>query len=68
MFRWNPNEIRQEDGRYLALDMDDNTLAYIHLSCDNGEPDLMEKDDITGEWTILRMVPPGKVSYYFSTA
>lgn len=68
MFRWNPYEVVLEDGRILADDMDDNTLVYIHLSCDNGEADLMEKDEISGEFTLLRMVPPGKVNYYFSIA
>ncbi len=47
----------------LSDDMDDNTLAYIHLSCDDGEADLMEKDEISGEFTLLRMVPPGKITY-----
>lgn len=51
----------------MIEDMDDNTICYIHLSCDNYEPDLMEKDD-SGEYTLLRMVPPGKISYYFSIA
>ncbi len=50
----------------MIEDMDDNTLVYIHLSSDNYEPDLMEKDDLTGEYTLLRMVPPGEVKYYFS--
>ena len=46
--------------------MDDYTLVYIHLSSDNYTEDLMEKDEDTGEFILLRMVPPGKVSYYFS--
>jgi len=52
----------------LSEEMDDHTLVFIHLSIDNGEPDLMEKDEITGEFTVLRMVPPGKVAYFFSIA
>lgn len=48
--------------------MDENTMVYIHLSCDEGEADLMEKDEISGEFTLLRMVPPGKVSYRYSIA
>lgn len=67
-FRWNPYEVVLEDGKRLADEMDENTIVYIHLSCDDGEPDLMEKDEITGEFTLLRMVPPGKVTYYFSIA
>ena len=46
--------------------MDENTIVYIHLSCDSNEPDLMEKDSDTGEFTLLRMVPPGEIRYYFS--
>lgn len=57
-----------EDGKVIADDMDDNTLVFIHLSCDDGEPDLMEKDEITGEFTLLRMVPPGNLTYYYSIA
>ena len=56
------------DGKLVADEMDDNTLVFIHLSCDNGDVDLMEKDEITGEFTLLRMVPPGKLSYYYSIA
>ena len=41
--------------------MDEQTIAYIHISSDSYEPDLMEKDESTGEFTLLRMVPPGKV-------
>jgi len=47
--------------------MDDHTVVYIHLSSDNYEADLMEKD-IEGEFSVLRMVPPGKIEYYFSIA
>jgi hypothetical protein len=52
----------------LADEIDDKTLVFIHLSCDDFEADLMEKDEITGEFNLLRMVPPGKVTYYFSIA
>lgn len=68
LFRWNPYEVVLENGKNLSEEMDDHTLVFIHLSCDNGEPDLMDKDEINGEFTVLRMVPPGKVSYYFSIA
>ncbi len=50
----------------LSDEIDEKTIVFIHLSCDNYEADIMEKDEITGEFTLLRMVPPGKVSYYFS--
>lgn len=48
--------------------MDENTICYIHLSSDNFEPDLMSKDEKTGYFSILRMVPPGPINYYFSIA
>jgi hypothetical protein len=38
--------------------MDNYTVCYIHLSCDDFESDLMEKDE-NGEFSLLRMVPPG---------
>ena len=57
-----------EDGRYLGEDIDENTLVFINLSCDNGESDLMDRDEITGEFTLLRMVPPGKLTYFYSIA
>lgn len=66
MFKFNPYEIMMEDGRKVWEDMDENSLVYIHLSCDKYEPDLMEKDELSGEFTLLRMVPPGEVDYYFS--
>ena len=50
----------------MSDDIDDATLVYIHLSSDNNEPDIMEKDEATGDFTILRMVPPIRVDYYFS--
>lgn len=59
MFKWNPYDHILEDGKRIADEMDDNTIVYVHLSCDNYEADLMEKDEATGEFTILRMVPPG---------
>ena len=59
MFKWNPYEHVLPDGNKIVDEMDDNTICYIHLSCDNYEPDLMEKDESTGDFTILRMVPPG---------
>jgi hypothetical protein len=48
--------------------MDEYTVCYIHLSCDNFEADLMVKDENTGEFSLERMVPPGKINYYFSIA
>ncbi len=68
MFKWNPQEQMIEDGRSIADEMDENTVVYIHISSDDYEADLMEKDDSTGEFSILRMVPPGSISYYFSIA
>ena len=58
--------ITTEEGKRLYDEMDENTIVYIHLSCDSNEPDLMEKDSDTGEFTLLRMVPPGEIRYYFS--
>jgi hypothetical protein len=68
LFKWNPDEHFLDDGRRISDEIDDNTVCYIHLSCDNNEPDLMEKDESTGGFTLLRMVPPGVVNYYFSIA
>lgn len=57
-----------ENGSPLSEEVDENTLVFVHLSCDNEEPDLMEKDDFTGDYTLMRMVPPGKINYYYSIA
>ena len=46
--------------------MDENTLMYIHLSCDGEDTDQMDKNPVTGEFTLLRMVPPGRLTYYYS--
>eukprot|EP00347_Sterkiella_histriomuscorum_P017828 403347825 len=67
LFKINPNDviIDQKTGLRLYDEMDDFTLMYIHLSCDS-EPDLMEKNSQTGEFSLLRMVPPGQINYYYS--
>jgi hypothetical protein len=41
------------------------TPVYIHLECDNYKPDLMERGG-DGVYRLLRMVPPGKIKYYFT--
>jgi hypothetical protein len=59
LFKWNPYKQRMSDGKFLSdKDINDKTFAYIHLSCDDYEPDLMEKNEETGEFTLLRMMPP----------
>jgi hypothetical protein len=68
LFKWNPYNHIGEDGKSIADLMDDTTVVYIHLSSDDYEADLMEKDETTGEFTLLRMVPPGTTKYYFSIA
>lgn len=68
LFKWNPYEQAGEEGKIIANLMNENTMVYIHLSSDNNQADLMEKDDQTGEFTLLRMVPPTKITYYFSIA
>lgn len=68
MFKWNPYNHVLEDGKKIVNEINENTVCYIHLSCDNYEADLMEKNEQTGEFTLLRMVPPGKIDYYFSIA
>ena len=45
---------------------DKYTPVYIHLSCDNFEEDLMLRDLETGQYQVLRMVPPGEIRYYFT--
>lgn len=68
MFKWNPSEHVTEDGKKISELMDENTLVYIHLSSDDHMADLMEYDKLTGEYSVLRMVPPIPVKYYFSIA
>ena len=45
--------------------LDEYSPVYIHLSCDNYEPDLMERNE-DGVYRLLRMIPPGQQSYYFT--
>jgi len=40
--------------------------VYIHLDCDEYEPDLMIRDPETGIHSILRMVPPREIKYFFT--
>jgi len=50
MFKWNPNEhlLDAASGKTIADEMDENTIVYIHLSTDNHEPEIMDKDEATG--------------------
>ena len=60
LFKINPSEVILDDtGKRLYDEMDENTVIYIHLSIDNNEADLMEKNPKTGDHCILRMMPPG---------
>lgn len=68
LFKWNPYDHILEDGKRISEEMDENTIVYVHLSSDSFEADLMEKDEATGEFSLLRMVPPGQIEYYFSIA
>lgn len=38
--------------------------VYIHLECDDYEPDLMKNGK--GEYSISRVVPPGEANFFFS--
>ena len=49
----------------VPYDIDEYAVVNIHLSCDNYEPDLMEKDP-DGVYRVVRMVPPESIKYYFS--
>eukprot|EP00347_Sterkiella_histriomuscorum_P007903 403347122 len=58
MFQFNPFTT-------LHKNLDEYTPVYIHLSCDDYRPDLMERND-DGVYRLLRMVPPGSINYYFT--
>lgn len=58
MFQFSPS-------KSLHRDLDPYTPVYIHLQCDKYKPDLMERGP-DGVYRLLRMVPPGDLSYYFS--
>eukprot|EP00347_Sterkiella_histriomuscorum_P000204 403376781 len=45
--------------------LDEFTPIYIHLSCDQYKPDLMERNE-DGIYRLLRMIPPGSINYYFT--
>lgn len=65
-FKFNPYETLLTDGRKAYEELDENTQVFIHLSSDEFEADLMERNEQSGEFTITRMVPPGRIEYYFS--
>ena len=46
--------------------IDEFTPVYIHLECDDYEPDLMVRDPISGYYSVLRMRPPKELKYFFS--
>jgi hypothetical protein len=46
-------------------DINENTICYLHLSLDNFTGDLMQRSD-NGQYSLMRMIPPKKVEYYFS--
>jgi hypothetical protein len=66
LFRLSPEEVELENGKKLSEEIDEQSMVYIHLSSDNNEADIMEKDESSGDFIILRMVPPGRIDYYFS--
>lgn len=43
-------------------------ICYLHLSIDDFKADLMNYDQETDEYSILRMVPPRRIEYYFSVS
>jgi hypothetical protein len=48
------------------LQVDEQTIVSIHLSCDDFKGEFMEFCQETGEYIVTRMVPPGRLEYYFS--
>lgn len=46
--------------------IDEYTPVYIHLECDDYEPDLMVRASATGVHTVLRMIPPKQIKYFFT--
>lgn len=42
----------------LHKKLDEFTPIYIHISCDEYVPDLMERNE-DGVYRLLRMLPPG---------
>lgn len=46
--------------------IDEFTPVYIHLEIDEYEPDLMVREIETGHYSVLRMVPPKDIKYFFT--
>ena len=57
LFRYKPAKLEEVDP-YDAI--------YIHFSFEEEQKDLMEFNEEAGEYQLLRMVPPGKVKYFFT--
>jgi NLR family CARD domain-containing protein 3 len=46
--------------------IDEFTPVYIHLDWDDYEPDLMVRDFETGIHSVIRMVPPREIKYFYT--
>ena len=46
--------------------MDIYSVVNLHLECDDFEAEVMRKEQNSDEYISVRMVPPGRLRYYFS--
>ena len=46
--------------------IDEFTPVYIHLEWDDYEPDLLERNAENGVYSVVRMVPPRYIKYFFT--
>jgi hypothetical protein len=64
-FEWIPGVSGPEITKPDDSNYEGPPVLYVHISCDDYEPDMMEAGP-DGYYSLTRMVPPGKLKYYFS--
>ncbi|CAI2364501.1 unnamed protein product [Moneuplotes crassus] len=63
---WTQHEFKFIPRKSTEDIIDQFTPVYLHLDCDEYEPDLMIRDPTTGIHSIKRMIPPREVRYFFT--
>jgi len=62
---WNAIKFTFHHRTFNAKEYKEGDSVYVHLSIENYEPDEMTPDK-KNVYTLIRMIPPGELKYYFS--
>lgn len=64
---WTEIKFEFTPGVSSNIEIDETKPLMLHVDCDDYEPDLMLPDkNKPGSFSSLRVVPPGKLQYYFT--